>query len=552
MWNIEQFSLAKLIVIGLQKLSPYTNQIIDFFLIFCLLFLFLALYKRNSHFAEIAPNLLTSLGLLGGFLVAFVGFSVFDINDIENSIPHLLGDLGIAFIISLVGISLALVMTAVNKRTIAKKEKASQNVTPTVIYLTLREISVYNVAQKSLLSDIVGQLKGLQQNVQDILNLQQTSFTQGIHSLEEIKNSLRGKDENSLITQKLSLSDEQNENFKELNQAIKSLVAQQNNYSEQMTSTQFSDSSGDTQKSRAALQEMITLFQSVPETVQQFTQLMQGLQQQFKNIELHLESFQHLRQQTDETFPAIEKNFSELTQGMQQAMQHNLELLETALETQLDMAEVVLEKHLDKLQVLPKSNFAIDDQMEHAEKPERLEVLTNEKQEVPINNEIPHHSIMEAEKLLAEEWGEESVEKSEMVSEKAQLSTQNIPTPLEQEYAKLQETLASQTTSTQSIDIDDIPQMDDYEALQNQAYTFMDEGYYEEAIVYFEQAIQLKYDEFSLFYNKACCHAKLEQTELAITELQQAIFLNTECIEMAINDSDFDKIKDDTRFQSLL
>jgi tetratricopeptide (TPR) repeat protein len=228
------------------------------------------------------------------------------------------------------------------------------------------------------------------------------------------------------------------------------------------------------------------------------------------------------------------------------------------------MAEVALETHLDKFQALPKSNLVKDNKIDDIEKTEKLEVPTNEKLGT-LTNEMPHNPIMEAEK-----WEDKSAKEWEMVSEESQFSTQNmpipleqeketqsstqnLPTPLEQEHDKLQETLASQTTPlTQSSNVDDAHQSDGYEDLQNQAYSSMEEGYYEEATAYFDQAIQLKHDEFSLFYNKACCHAKLEQIELAIAALQQAIFLNTECLEMAINDSDFDKIRNDTRFQSLL
>jgi tetratricopeptide (TPR) repeat protein len=93
---------------------------------------------------------------------------------------------------------------------------------------------------------------------------------------------------------------------------------------------------------------------------------------------------------------------------------------------------------------------------------------------------------------------------------------------------------------------------DDYNILQSQAYTLMDSGDYEEAIAYFDQAIDLNSTEFSLFYNKACCFALLGKVHIAIVVLQEAISLNAECFDMAKNDSDFDKIRYSVDFQSFI
>jgi len=92
----------------------------------------------------------------------------------------------------------------------------------------------------------------------------------------------------------------------------------------------------------------------------------------------------------------------------------------------------------------------------------------------------------------------------------------------------------------------------DEDILQSKAYTLMDLGDYEEAIAYFDQAIELNSAEFSLFYNKACCYALLGRVHLAIAVLQEAISLNVECFNMAKNDSDFDKIRYSVDFQSFL
>jgi len=83
-------------------------------------------------------------------------------------------------------------------------------------------------------------------------------------------------------------------------------------------------------------------------------------------------------------------------------------------------------------------------------------------------------------------------------------------------------------------------------------YSLMESAEYQQAVTCFEKAIQLNPTDFSLHYNKACCHALQEQVELTVLTLQHAIRLNAECLEMAKTDSDFDKVRYHTSFQTLL
>ncbi|KAM3095619.1 tetratricopeptide repeat protein [Phormidesmis sp. 146-12] len=75
---------------------------------------------------------------------------------------------------------------------------------------------------------------------------------------------------------------------------------------------------------------------------------------------------------------------------------------------------------------------------------------------------------------------------------------------------------------------------------------------YEEAITNFDYALKIRPDDARTFYNKACCYGLQSQADLAIANLKQAIDLNPKCCEMAKTDADFDGIREDDRFQSLL
>ncbi|MEC5029376.1 MAG: hypothetical protein SAL07_05635, partial [Oscillatoria sp. PMC 1051.18] len=58
---------------------------------------------------------------------------------------------------------------------------------------------------------------------------------------------------------------------------------------------------------------------------------------------------------------------------------------------------------------------------------------------------------------------------------------------------------------------------------------------------------------YNTWYNKAGYYASQTKVDLAIENLKQAINLNPdECRERAKTDPDFDKIREDDRFQELL
>ena len=92
-----------------------------------------------------------------------------------------------------------------------------------------------------------------------------------------------------------------------------------------------------------------------------------------------------------------------------------------------------------------------------------------------------------------------------------------------------------------------------YKALSSRGVTLSKLGKLEEAISNYEKAIDIKPDYHKAWYNKSCAYALQEHIELALENLQTAIELEPEKYrEMAKTDTDFDRIRNDERFQRLL
>ena len=537
----EQLSITSLLVQGLQKLNPYTHFIADIFIILCLVLLLLALYKRGSRFAEMAPTWLTSLGILGTFMGIGIGLSVFEGQDIQNSIPRLFNGLAMAFITGVVGIFLALLLKLINRNRQALKPE--ETITPREIYHVLKEISEHSANQKAILSSMVEQANIYQQELQKINLLQKKAFAQEVRVLEELKQSLTGPHENSLVTQiqnlrssaektaqdsnqylvqviespmkyfTQTLGEQFGENFKQLNHVVSGLVTWQDHYRDQMVKIheQFTFSLSNIEQSNTTLQEMALHIQSIPHSMQELTQVMLGLHQQLDNLSPQLSGFQDLGTQAGEVIPLIETNLEELNQNMRQQIQRHLELLDTSLETQLDMAEASLEIQLDGFKDLQNRFTDLESQLPNSTVAQ-----------LPLSEPSPS----EEETTTPEPQAESLETKETEETEEALLVT--------------------------SDDDSNDEQLSNYESFQKKAFAFMELGRYKRAIAYFDQVIKANPEEFSLFYNKACCYALLGDVEEASVALQEAIYLNSECLDMAKTDSDFDAVRYDANLRALL
>jgi len=93
---------------------------------------------------------------------------------------------------------------------------------------------------------------------------------------------------------------------------------------------------------------------------------------------------------------------------------------------------------------------------------------------------------------------------------------------------------------------------DKHEAWYNRGNALSALGRKEEAIASCDYALEIKPDDALAWYNKACCYALWGKVDEAIETLQRAIELDSELREYAKTDSDFERIRDDNRFQALM
>jgi tetratricopeptide (TPR) repeat protein len=508
--------MTQAIITGLQQLSSYIYLITDIFIIILFLVCLLAFFQRNQKESPLvaqAPSWLIGLSIFGTLLGTAIGLSQFNAQTLEQSIPKLFDGLAMAVITGMVGLFLALLLKW-SSTPKTQSSRSSHPVTPNDIYQVLKDISNHNVAQKTILSTIVEQNHTYQQNMQKIMKLQQHKSDQLVNLLENLHSTLVNESDNSWLAQ-----------IHQLRLILEQIhTANKNHYfSNHETITGI-------EQSRDALREIATHTQAIPQTMQQLTQLVHGLNDQLEEMALYLETFQTLRQQAKEAFPMLEKNFFELTQIMQQEMQQHLKWLETAMETQLDMAEVALEHQLEKVS---------------ASQVEPTISATENLEKENLENEIGRSKSTPQTELVLKSAMEEPQETQLNANENLITPTEHAET---EDFSTHDNLTSSEFNASERL-ADELSATD--KDWQEQAYQFMDSGEYNKAIIFFQRAIEHTPTDFALYYNQACCYALLKDVQSAVIALQQSIDLNPKSLKMAQTDSDFNLIRHDRNFQSL-
>jgi len=77
-------------------------------------------------------------------------------------------------------------------------------------------------------------------------------------------------------------------------------------------------------------------------------------------------------------------------------------------------------------------------------------------------------------------------------------------------------------------------------------------GKYTEALEAFEEALQLDPKNAIVLYKLACVYSKVQKTDLCLDYLKQAIIIDEKLKKECIKDPDFDNVRMDPRFKSLI
>ena len=330
-------------------------------LIFAIILLFLPLAQRHvsARFVAITPTSLASLGVLGTFTGILIGLLDFDVNRVDNSVPALLAGLKVAFTTSIVGISSAIIFRLV--RTVAPSTDTPEEVTSEDFLAVLVEIRDDGRAASSRVDAQLSELRQAISSQGDSSLLTQVQKLRTIiqDNHEEIRDSARAasgrvdaqlSELSKAISQHLSelirefhdfakhmvennqraiiealeqvirdfnqnLTEQFGENFKQLNEAVHSLVAWQDKYREHVEALEMrlEMAVNAIEASQRALSSVQSYSERIPEAIKPLAPVLSGIITQTEAMGVHLEALAALREKAIKAFPVIESNLEKIT-----------------------------------------------------------------------------------------------------------------------------------------------------------------------------------------------------------------------------------------------
>lgn len=356
----------------LKSASPDSITNLFFILLIFITFLgFLSYFrasKKAQSFSSYAPILLTSLGILGTFTGIVSGLLNFDVENIDNSITSLLSGMKTAFITSVVGVSLSILLkvcyTLLTPPYANKASKEELNISAIVrnFYTQTELITEQNGKFEKLITSlgndsdgsILGQIKLLRGDLRDNKNELSQNLGVLLKDISSIASALEknqthfiefenklwiklqdfadmmSKSATEAVIEALkkviqdfnnNLTEQFGENFKHLNNAVLELVQWQENYTSQLEEMIKLYNIGvltleQTEKSIAQIEYST---QAIPVTMDNLNQVISANQQKITELGDHIESFAILRDKAVEAIPEVQKQITLMLDNTTQA-----------------------------------------------------------------------------------------------------------------------------------------------------------------------------------------------------------------------------------------
>lgn len=300
----------------LEQFSPWTLILIGIVTVLTIYFHF---FHYSSKTADLAPNILTSIGIFGTFLGVALGLWSFDTTDIHGSVPKLMDGLKTAFWSSIAGLLGALTIKL--RSTFAQANRRTENQT--------RAASIDDLdASLKLLADQFNPKNT--ESVPSLLKSQheenQNGVRQIVYVLEHYEERMADANAKALVDAieavmqdfNTRINEQYGDNFKRLNESVGKMLDWQNNYRAQLQ--QLIDEQERTASSMKeasnAFEYMVkhaNAFNGISESLQD---LLSGMEAQRANLEDQLGGLATVVNNAADGLPQLEERIAALTTGI--------------------------------------------------------------------------------------------------------------------------------------------------------------------------------------------------------------------------------------------
>ncbi|WP_104721991.1 coiled-coil domain-containing protein [Helicobacter mesocricetorum] len=315
-------------------------------------------YGKQKH--RDFKSIIMSTGVLGTFVGIFVGLQDFDVANIENSVPFLLGGLKIAFYTSILGMGLAILLSVIQKSKAVKSD-----------FENMLEYFSLQISKLDKLGDLENLAKILEQNRQthklqeNYYQMQSQNFLMLKESFQATNQSLKEamyhlaqgaskelmtaleeviKDFNQRIT------DQFGDNFKELNNAVSSMVKWQEHYKDSVESLgeHLKNTLSVFESSTKSLELITKRDEEILEVYESLAHSIEASRIENEKLSQLLAGFSTMHEDASKALHCVE----ELTKTLESSHSQTLDLTKVNLESVREFFKQSLKEHQSNTQEL--------------------------------------------------------------------------------------------------------------------------------------------------------------------------------------------------------
>ncbi|MEL7399608.1 MAG: hypothetical protein AAFN68_03420, partial [Pseudomonadota bacterium] len=216
-------------------MAQFSGWTLALMAVIIVLTLYFHFFRYSNRTAEIAPNILTSIGIFGTFLGVAIGLWHFDTADIQGSVPKLMDGLKTAFWSSIVGLLGALTLKIRAALSQVGRRETSQTRVATIDDL---DASLKHLADQFHPEREDALPRAFNRNhLQTVDRLDQI-----VHSLDSYQERMAEANAKALVQAietvmrdfNTRINEQYGDNFKRLNESVGKMLDWQNNYRDQL------------------------------------------------------------------------------------------------------------------------------------------------------------------------------------------------------------------------------------------------------------------------------------------------------------------------------
>jgi len=286
-------------------------------------------------------NILPGVGICGTFFGIVYALWSLDTMDIRGSLPTLLDGMSIAFISSLAGLGISILLRIyLEKKAGGSGEEVTLGAVVDILKLNNEHLISLTEALTSVEDNpVVTQIQKLRVEMNDNAKELTSEFKNFAETqAENNANSLIEALEQVMRDFNTKISEQFGDNFKKLNEAVGRMLDWQENYYKQIEfiTNQLDDNAKLMEKNREIITDVSEKYTDGMELSSKMESAIENLDMQRKSLETDMERFSQLTIEAEKVFPIIKDNIKGLTETLGDSIDATTENIENIISSQKD------------------------------------------------------------------------------------------------------------------------------------------------------------------------------------------------------------------------